>query len=26
VIQQPFKNLKGSELVFDLEVSYVANQ
>ena len=25
-IQQPFDKLKGSDLVFDLEVSYVANQ
>ncbi|EKL38762.1 transposon Tn7 transposition protein tnsA [Acinetobacter baumannii 42057_4] len=25
-IQQPFQKLKGSDLVFDLEVSYVANQ
>lgn len=25
-IQQPFEKLKGSDLVFDLEVSYVANQ
>ncbi|MFH3733666.1 TnsA endonuclease C-terminal domain-containing protein, partial [Acinetobacter baumannii] len=25
-IQQPFQKLKGSDLLFDLEVSYVANQ
>ena len=25
-IQQPFQKLKGADLVFDLEVSYVANQ